>query len=74
MTEVLIPPLDEEGLVLKGQLSNASDLGAIEAAREDEIHGLQPELGHAVACAYMDMRRLLPLVAEGMEAEPFDHQ
>ncbi len=37
--------------MLKGQLSDAPDLGPIETARKNEIQGTQPELRDAVAGA-----------------------
>jgi hypothetical protein len=39
MAEVLIPPLDEESLVLKRQLPDAPELGSVETARKGEIYG-----------------------------------
>jgi hypothetical protein len=74
MTEVLIPPLDEEDLVLKGQLSDAPELGAIETARKGETHGAQPELRDTVAFSYVHVGRFLSLVAEEVEAKALDQE
>src|SRR5438128_10602057 len=40
--EVLMPPLDEEGLMLKGQLANPPQLRGAIAVRERQPYGLQP--------------------------------
>jgi hypothetical protein len=74
MAEVLIPPLDEEDLVLKGQLSDAPDFRAAETARKREPHGTQPHLRDTVALAHVHVGRFLPLVAEEVEAESLDQQ
>jgi hypothetical protein len=67
-----MPPPDESGLVFKGQLPQAPQLGGVEAVREVESDGLQPELRFRIPLLYVDVWRLVAFTAEEVEAESLD--
>lgn len=69
-----MPPLDEEGLVFKGQLPDTAEFGGVEALGEIETDGREPVFRDGVALADVDVWRLLAFAGEEVKSEAIDDE